>query len=194
MSINPTAAEGTSRALHSEARAREAEMLRSEGLKGPKRAEKRKPKAGACRGALNHRRLAIVAEDFLEGVGDLLHRRVGPDCLEDRVHGVAFATGRFLQLFEALFDPVVIAALFEGLEAFGLSFRDLRVHAVELHILLVLGFVDVDVDHVALVLFEFALVAGRGLGDLTHREALLYGLYHAPHLVYLPEVVVGLPL
>src|SRR4028119_1007494 len=61
-------------------------------------------------------------------------------------------------------------------------------------VLLVLRLVDRDVDHVPLLLFELALVAGRGLGDLAHREARLYGLDHAAHLVYLPEILVSLPL
>src|ERR671920_327144 len=142
----------------------------------------------------NHRRLAVRTEDLLHCSADLPDRCVRTHGLEDRIHRILIAPARLLELLEALFDPVVVAALLEGLQAFDLALGDRGVYAVELDVLLVLGFVDVDVDHVALFLFELALVAGGGIGDLTHREALLNGLYHAPHLVYLPEVVVGLPL
>src|ERR687897_1307350 len=144
--------------------------------------------------ASDHRRLAVVAEDFLHRGADLPYRCVRPHGLEDRVHRILIAPASLLELFEALIHPVVVAALFEGFQAFDLTLRDLGVYAVEFNVLLVLGFVDVDVDHVALILFELALVAGGGLGDLAHREALFYGLDHAPHLVYLLEVVVRLPL
>jgi hypothetical protein len=40
MSVNPTAAGFTSRALPSEARTEKADLLTSEGLQGPKRADK----------------------------------------------------------------------------------------------------------------------------------------------------------
>src|SRR5829696_6710274 len=144
--------------------------------------------------ASNHRCLAVVAEDLLHRGADLSDRCVRPHGLEDRIHRIFITSARLLELLEAPFDPVVVAALLESLQAFDLAFRYLGVYAVELHLLLVLGFVDVDVDHVALFLFELALVAGGGFGDLPHREALFYGPDHTPHLVYLPEVVVGLPL
>jgi hypothetical protein len=46
MGVNPTTADGTARALQSRTRTQKADMLRSEGLQGPKRADK--PPAAAC--------------------------------------------------------------------------------------------------------------------------------------------------
>jgi hypothetical protein len=65
---------------------------------------------------------------------------------------------------------------------------------VGLHVGLFFGLVDVNVEDVALVLLYLALVAGRSLGDLTHLEAVLYSLHDPTHIVYLPEVLVCLPL
>src|SRR5215208_5327077 len=144
--------------------------------------------------ALNHRRLAVIAEDLLHGGADLAYRRVGPYGFQDRVHRVFVAGAGFLQLLEPFIHEIVVPVLLQFLEAFELAFGDLGVDAVELHVLLVLGLVDVDVDHVALLLFQLALVAGRGFGDFAHREALFDGRYHAPHLVNLVEILVGLPL
>src|SRR5215210_8143054 len=144
--------------------------------------------------SLNHRRLAVGAENLLEGFGYLLDGRVGADGLQDRVHRVLVAPGRLFELFEPPLDEGVVTPLFEVLQALELAVGDLGVYAVDLHLLFILRLVDVDVDHVALSLLELALVAGAGLGDLAHREAGLDGLYHPAHLVYLPEVIVGLAL
>src|SRR5829696_9376493 len=141
--------------------------------------------------ALDYRCFAVVAENLLHRGADLTYRRVSPDGLQDRVHGVLVALAGFLELPKPPLHEVVVAVLLQSLEAFDLASADLGVDTVELHVLLVLGLVDVEVDHVALLLFQLTLVAGGGIGDFAHGEALLYGPDHAPHLVYLLEVVVG---
>src|SRR5919205_2839571 len=144
--------------------------------------------------ASNNRRLAVAAEDLLHGGAYLADRGVGPDGRDDRVHRVLFAAARIFELFQASLDEVAVAPRFQVLEPLQLPLGDLGVYAVGLDVLLFLGLVDRDVDHVAPLLLELALVAGRSLGDLAHREARLYGLDHAPHLVDLAEVLVSLAL
>src|ERR687898_1368332 len=144
--------------------------------------------------ALYYRRLAVGAVDLLHGVADLLHGGVGADGLDGRVHGVLAVLGRFLDRPQTLLNLFVVATLLEFLEALYLRLGDLLRDRMCLHVGLFFGLVDVDVDDVALLLLDLALIAGGGLGDLADLEAVLYGLYDPAHLVYLPEVLVRLPL
>src|SRR5215216_4988681 len=126
---------------------------------------------------LYYRRLAVTAVDLLHGVADLLHRGVGPHGFKGRVHGVLAPFGRLFDRPEAPFYLLVVPALPELPETLYLRLFDLARGLVRLDVALLLGLVDVDVDDVALLFLELALVAGEGL-DKVRTTKRVYGVGH----------------
>src|SRR4028119_1944681 len=141
---------------------------------------------------LYYRRLAVGTVDLLHRRGDLPDRRVRPHRFYDGIHRVLARLRGSLYGVKALLDLLVVAPLFKLFEALELVLADLLRDAVGLDVLLVFGLEGVDVDDVALLPLDLALVAGGGVGDLTHLEAFLDGLHHPAKVLYLLEVVVRL--
>jgi len=135
--------------------------------------------------------VGVSSEDLSPDVADLLDSGVFSDGVDEVGHEVFSAQGGLSDLFEALFDFLVVSSLFDFSKPSELSFFDFRFHPPDGDGWMV-GDVFIDSHDDLLSGVDLFLESVGRLCDLHLGVASFDGLDHPSHLIDLSDVLPGL--